>query len=305
MELDLSVYKTNEEIAQDIKSIKIQGATNVALAVFRGMELASSDKSIEEVISVGLQLANMRPNEPLAKNAVKYVDTMVKVKGKGDVNKLISQLSSDFLNLLVTAKKEMISNSQSIGENVRNAFTHCHSSTVEGILISFAKKNEKFHVYCTETRPLLQGRITSTNLINAGVDTTLLVDSAAESVIIGRGNEPVDVVFTGADELTIHGDAINKIGSFGIALAAYFASKPLYVVASLLKVNPQTAYQDVQIEMRSQQEVWDNPPKGLKLYNPAFEVIPNKLITGYITEAGIILPSDLAKTVHEKYDWIF
>ena len=160
-------------------------------------------------------------------------------------------------------------------------------------------------MYCTETRPLLQGRITAANLINAGVDTTLLVDSAAESIIIGRGNEPVDIVFTGADELTIHGDAINKIGSFGIALAAYYASKPLYVVSSLLKVNPATAYSDVQIEMRSNEEVWDNPPKGLKLYNPAFEVIPNKLITGYITEAGIIKPEDLARTVHEKYDWVF
>lgn len=309
--VDFSAYTTIEQLAEDIKNIKIQGATNVAIATMRGIELSLKKfDSLEGSMEVGDRLSKLRPNEPLAKNGVRYVSVMYKIKGarftlEEDKKNLVSQLCSEYLNLIESGKTKIVESSEALGEGVRNAVTHCHSSTVEKILINYSKKNKDFAVFCTETRPLFQGRITATNLLKGGVDTTLMADSAVESIIIGRGNEPIDIVFIGADEITLNGDAINKVGSFGVALASYYASKPLYVVMSLLKVNPQTAFKTAEIEMRGPQEIWENPPAGLKIYNPAFEVVPKDMITGYITEFGIIKPNEVASVVHKNYDWIF
>lgn len=314
MTIDWNKYTSLEQLEKDIKDVKIQGATNVALAVIHGMDLVIRDYKadpahlIENVLKVGTRLSVVRNNEPLARNAVKHLEVMSKVKlgstKQEDIAALVSQINSTYLNLITSAKSGMIKAVESVGP-FNTAFTHCHSSTVEKILISMSEKNAKFKVGCSETRPLMQGRITATNLVAAGVDTTLIVDSASESFIVDKNLFEVEVVFLGADEITIHGDLINKLGSFGVAVSAGMAGVPVYVVASILKVNPQTAFTGIEIEQRNPFEVWDNPPKDLKIYNPAFEIVNNKLITGFITEVGIIKPEDIARKLHETYDWVF
>lgn len=314
MNIDWDKYKSIEQLETDIKNVKIQGATNVALATIHGMDLVISEfksdplKLIENVITVGNRLAQSRNNEPLARNAVKHLEIMSKTKlgstKPEGIPTLVSQINANYLNLITGAKKGMIKSVSDLGP-FSTAFTHCHSSTVEKILSDMSEKTKGFKVCCTETRPLLQGRITATNLIQAGVDTTMLVDSAAESFIVNKELFNVEVVFLGADEITLNGDLINKLGSFGIAVASGMAGVPVYVVASMLKVNPQTAFKDVEIEQRNPYEVWDNPPKGLKIYNPAFEIVSSKLITGFITELGVVKPEDMAKKLHETYDWVF
>lgn len=314
MTIDWSTYTTIEQLENDIKSIKIQGATNVALATIRGMELVVSEfkadpsQLIDNVITVGNRLAQCRTNEPLARNAVKYLETKYKTGLSSttvdEISKSVSQINANYLSLIEEGKANIVSFYKEVGD-VSNVFTHCHSSTVEKLIIKLSENNPDFKVACAETRPLFQGRITAKNLNEAGLDTTLVVDSGTSGFVADRSIFPIDVAFIGADEITIHGDVINKIGSFGVSLGAYFSSTPVYVVASLLKMNPATAYKPVQIEMRNPYEVWENPPEGVKIYNPSFELVPNKLITGYITEVGIIKPEDMARKLHETFDWVF
>lgn len=314
MKIAWEEYTTIEQLEKDIKSIKIQGATNVALAVVRGMELVvqsythDTERMLENVVQIGERLAGVRTNEPLARNAVKYIQVFSKIKGgstsKDEIGGLVSQLNAQYLNMVEGAKSSSLNYIDQLPPS-KTAYTHCHSSTVEKLLKSMSDKQEGFKVACSETRPVFQGRITAQNLLNLGVDTTLVVDSAAAPFVADRSYFPIDTVFIGADEITLSGDVINKVGSFGIALAAYYSSTPIYVVATLLKMNPKTAFSAVQIEQRNPLEVWENPPKDLKIYNPAFDLVPNKLITGYITEVGIVKPEDMARKLHETYDWVF
>lgn len=315
MNINWDEYTSIEQLEKDIKSIKIQGATNVALAVIRGVEIVTEDKSsdfntiLESVVRVGNRLASTRTNEPLARNAVKYIETNFKIRSVGytsdeEKGKLVSQLASEYLNLIEKAKGDSLGFT-SVLPPTNNAFTHCHSSTVEKLLKKMSETYKPFQVACSETRPVFQGRITAQNLNSLGVKTTLVVDSAGPSFVADRAFFPIDTVFIGADEITLNGDVVNKVGSFGIALASYYSSTPVYVVSTLLKVNPATAYKDVQIELRSPFEVWENPPKGVEIYNPAFDLVPSKLITGFVTEVGVIKPEEIASKVHETYDWVF
>lgn len=318
-EIDFSTYMDVASIVADIKSVKIQGATNVAIATFEGLKLFISqyqvadhtyEQFLEELNRVGYMLAYARPNEPLAKNGLKFVTRMLIIRNPGlnniDVAKeKIVSLCNEYLGLVKGAKERIVHNGQEVLGGVSEILTHCHSSTSERLIIEQSKKVENFKAVCTETRPLFQGRTTATNLVKAGIETTLIVDSAVESFVIDRGTHPIDVIFLGADEITMRGDAINKIGSWGIALAAYYASKPVYVIASILKTEVETAYRPVKIEYRDDKEIWSEAPENLKMVNPAFEIINKEFIAGFITEVGVIKPADLTSTIQKEYQWLF
>ena len=112
------------------------------------------------------------------------------------------------------------------------------------------------------------------------------------------------VVLLGADEITVYGDAINKVGSYGIALSAYYSGKPVYVVTPLLKLHYQTLVQPPIIEQRDAKEIWKNAPKGLRIINPAFDFIPRTFITGYLTEFGLLKPEELEDKILANYPWV-
>ncbi len=318
-EIDFSKYEKVEEIVDDIKSIKIQGATNVAIATFEGMKLFVEkynprldgyDDFLEALNRVGYTLAFARDNEPLAKNGLKFVlrNLITRNPGLRDVHECrekVLGLCDEFLDLIQSAKSKIIENSVPIMKGVDEVFTHCHSSTAVSIIANHLKEVKNLKAVCTETRPLFQGRTTARRLHEAGVDTTLIVDSAAESFIIDRGTHPIDVVFLGADEITMRGDAVNKIGSWGVALAAYFMGKPVYIVTPILKIEVETAYRPPKIEYRTSGEVWEDAPRGLKMLNPAFDIINKEFITGYITELGIIKPDEISTVVQQKFQWLF
>lgn len=309
-----------QQIIKDIKEIKIQGATAVAEACFKGLDIyLSGYKDVAnfevfwvDVERVGLLLAQARPNEPLARNGLKYLFNMYRIKypGEKDVKSArahLMQIAADFIMLLDEAKKQIVT----VGVNGFSAFagamTHCHSSTVEHVLeeISKLRGGQGFSVVATETRPLYQGRITAQNLLAKGVTVKLIVDSAITSFLVGHWDIPIDVVFTGCDEITVTGDTLNKVGSYSVALSAYYAGKPLYVVGTLLKLDPSTIYDRPRIEMRSGKEVWSDAPEGLEIINPAFELIPHELITGFVTEFGVIKPGDIEKKLSEHYEWLW
>jgi ribose 1,5-bisphosphate isomerase len=189
-------------------------------------------------------------------------------------------------------------------KNHDKIFTHCHSSTVEKALILAREKGKIFEVYNTETRPLYQGRITAKNLLKAGINVTMVIDSSAGFLISKYSGKELMMtkVLIGCDAILKDGSVINKIGSFGIGLSAFYEKVPLYVAASLLKFTPISW---IKIEERSPKEIWRNAPKGLKIINFAFDIVPPKFIKGIICEKGLITPNQVKSAIIETYPWVF
>ncbi len=310
-------FKEIEKIIEDIKGLKIQGATNVCIATFEGMKLyleliRTQDLEIlkEGFFGAGEALANARPNEPLARNGVHYVRYYFKQKHPdisqvNSAKEILKDLCDEYLELVAVAKKNSIEKCAKYLTNYDKILTHCHSSTVVDLIKEISKGDKNFEVVSTETRPLYQGRITAKNLVEAGIKTTLIADSAAESFAINRGSVPIDVVFLGSDQIMKGGYVINKIGSWGIAVAAHYGGKPLYIVSNLLKFDKDSLFSEVEIEIREDRELWPEAPRDLDMYNPAFEIVDNTLITGFVTELGIIKPSEVEKVIKENYPWLF
>ena len=167
--------------------------------------------------------------------------------------------------------------------------THCHSSVVTAILLEARKQGKHFEVINTETQPRLQGRQTAKELLDAGIKVYHVVDSAMRWAV---NHYEVNLILIGADSVTSEGTVLNKIGSRLLALVAHEEHVPFYVATPLLKYNPQTSFGVIEkIEMRETSEIWENPPKGLEILNPAFETVSRRYIDGLITEAGIFASS--------------
>ncbi len=151
-----------------------------------------------------------------------------------------------------------------------------------------------FRVYADETRPLLQGaRLTAWELQRAGIDVTLICDDMAAS-IMSQGL--VDLCIVGCDRVAANGDFANKIGTMGVAILARHFSIPFYVASPSSTIDLDTARGgDIVIEERGTEEVTSfggrrTAPEGVKVRNPAFDVTPHELVTGFITERGILTP---------------
>jgi translation initiation factor 2B subunit (eIF-2B alpha/beta/delta family) len=184
-----------------------------------------------------------------------------------------------------------------------NIMTHCHSGSVVKTLVEAHKSGKNIQVYNTETRPLYQGRRTSQDLVKAGVPDIMITDDAAPFFVdnLYESDTHMDMVIIGSDAIKSDGSVYNKVGSFSIALAARHSKVPVYVVGSLFKVDTDNT---VKIEQRSGQELWADAPKGLKIINYAFDLVPAKFITGIITQYGVIKPKDIKKAVKKQYPWM-
>ncbi|MGI5897859.1 MAG: translation initiation factor eIF-2B [Candidatus Dojkabacteria bacterium] len=309
-------YPEIEKIYNDIQKLNIQGATNVCISTFEGMKLylkitKESDPKVvkEEFFRIGSDLAHARENEPLARNGVTFVKYFFEkeftvLPSLNSMKQRLDALCDQYLDMVESSKRELIDIGTNNLYNFDKILTHCHSSTAVSLIKSLGKGDRQFEVVCTETRPLFQGRKTAKSLLEARIKTTMIADSAAESFVIGRGSSKVEAVLIGCDEIISGGHAINKIGSWGIAMAAHYAGIPLYVVTPLLKLDEESD-KTVKIEVRESKELWKDAPKGLVMYNPAFEIIDNMLIAGYVTEIGIIKPQDLERETELRYPWVF
>jgi ribose 1,5-bisphosphate isomerase len=308
--------KEIQQIHDEIKGLNVQGATNVAIATLEGMKLAleldyrDPEGFIDSILEVGNYLAFARPNEPLAQNSVLYIQYLFEEKAIyrfpiEEEKQLIKQLCQEFLDKIEEDKKKIIELNVPKLLQIDHVLTHCHSSTAVSLIKGISKGDQDFTAVCTETRPRYQGRKTAKSLLEAKIDTTLIADSAAESFVIGRGNKSVSEVFIGCDAITMRGHCINKIGSWGIGMAARQAGKPLYVVTPLLKIDHDSAYHEIEIEVREDKELWADAPAGLKMYNPAFELVDSGLIQGFVTEFGILKPDEIADVVRKEYPWLF
>jgi len=192
--------------------------------------------------------------------------------------------------------------------------THCNAGQLATVRYGTAlapihlgrEKGMNFKVYCDETRPLLQGaRLSSYELFCDGVDTTVICDNMASQVM---KDGKIQAVIAGADRIAANGDAANKIGTSGVAILAKYYGIPFYIAAPRSTIDMKLESGDlIPIEQRKPDEVtemWYSQrmaPEGVGVFNPAFDVTPNELITAIITECGVIRP-DYKKNIAAVMD---
>lgn len=265
-----------EKICREIKSIKIQGARNIARAALKAYELIPTESSRK-------RLLNLRPTEPMLKRVLEMTK---------------KQNPKEILKHFDYSQEEINKKTLKVIKNNDVIYTHCHSSNVVASLIYAKKKGKRFEVYNTETRPLYQGRKTTKRLSKANIPVTLFVDSAINIALTkSQGTKKATKIFLGADAILEKG-VINKIGSGLIAKIASKEKIPLYIIADSWKFSEE----NIQIEQRKLDEIWDNAPKKIKLKNPAFEFIEKEYIEGIISEFGILNLKDFIKKFKEKYN---
>jgi methylthioribose-1-phosphate isomerase len=185
--------------------------------------------------------------------------------------------------------------------------THCNAGalaaseygTALAVIYTAHEAGKRLHVYADETRPLLQGaRLTAWELLQRGIETTLICDAMAAQVMReGR----VQAVITGADRIAANGDTANKIGTYAVAVLAQAHDIPFYVAAPCSTFDLTVVSGDeIPIEQRDPREVThgfgrQTAPDGVQVYNPAFDVTPARLIRALITERGLIAPVTAAR----------
>ncbi|MHA1694408.1 MAG: translation initiation factor eIF-2B [Candidatus Helarchaeota archaeon] len=293
-----------KRVVDDIHKIKIQGATNIAMTGIKAFSdyiqsvsidnLKTLKKEIEKAQSL---LSNARPTEPGLVNGLRHVIQGLNIENldkKNVVNSVkhrIQIVSSYYIQMIKEAKEVIGEIGARRIEDGSTIMTHCHSSVVSNIFSTAKKMGKDFQVICTETRPKYQGKITVSELLENGIPTTLIVDSAMRWVL---KHKTVDLIITGCDSITSEGTIVNKIGSRLLALAAHEMDVPFYVATPLIKYAPNTSLGYlIEIEKRSPDEIWHDRPndKNLTILNPAFETISREYIDGLITNVGVFPPT--------------
>lgn len=296
------------QIVKDIKALKIQGAENIskeAAKCIKSLVLTSKSESkkdfLKEVNTAIKQLTLSRPTEPCLRNTLNFIS--LSLNPALDLRQLKEEIISSAQKVL----KHFMDTDKAIFEigskKIKNGtivFTHCHSSTVMGILKSAKNQKKNFTVNNTETRPRFQGRITAKELASVGIKVNHFIDSSARIAL-----KKADIMLIGCDAITPD-RIINKIGSELFSEVAKDHDVPIYICTNSWKFDPKTIFGiEEKIEERDTREVWDSPPKNVKIFNPAFEKIDYDLITGIISELGIYPPEVFIEEVKSKYPWMF
>lgn len=302
-----SVKNTVEEI----QKMRIQGASNVAIAAIKAIEKLANESHatnkkelLRELYQAKQLLFESRETEPLMRNSIRWIIRQVEQSRKTEARQLstvVSRASQRFLKNLQESNEKIAEIGSKRIRNGSVILTHCHSSVVTHMLARAVENKVVFEVMCTETRPIFQGRKTAKEMLDLGLKTSFIVDSAARFLM-----NKIDLVVVGADAITSEGNVVNKIGTSSVALAASEARIPFYVVTELLKFDPTTMYGDYEkIEERAANEVWEKAPKNLIIRNPAFDVTRRDFIHGIICEEGIVSPHSINEVVRRAYPWIF
>lgn len=296
------------EIIEAIKSLKVRGAPAIGVAAAYGIALAAQNLKATDVESYTKELDSIfnefASARPTAVNLFKCINSL---KSRAKRNGTIENIRQSLLEEAKTIHYEEILATQRISkfgaDLIKDRFTiltHCNTGplattgygTALGIILEANKQGKSVNVVATETRPLFQGaRLTSWELLQAGIPVKLIIDSAAGYYM--KTNK-IDCVIIGADHIAANGDTANKIGSYSLAVLAHENRIPFYIAAPVstvdLLINNGS---EIEIEERSQDEVTviqgiRIAPIGIEAYNPAFDITPGKYITAIITDKGII-----------------
>ncbi|MBD3210156.1 S-methyl-5-thioribose-1-phosphate isomerase [Candidatus Micrarchaeota archaeon] len=300
------MHKQAEKTVRDIKSLKIQGARNVATAALKALivfieegRAETKKEFLEEFRKTVETLSRSRPTEPMMRNLLQEAAAFAeesKEESLAAFRNTLKRHEEKMLKQIEKDKQKLVQYGARLIPNNALVLTHCHSSTATGILIKAKKMKKRFRVVAFETRPRYQGRKTAKELAGAGIDVTLAVDGSMSLFM-----KKADIVLVGADSITSRGDLINKIGTSTLAHIAKMYDVSFYVAAELSKYSPKTIFGTREkIEERDFKEVWKTPPKNVKIRNPAFEATSAKYINGYVTELGVIPPPSFFSMATKK-----
>ena len=314
-----------EEIFEAIASLRVRGAPAIGVAAAIGIYLAAREIQADTVdafyaafMPVKAYFASARPT---AVNLFWALDRMERVvlQNRG---LSVAEVKGLLHDEAVAIRAEDIAICHRIGENglslLRDGcgiLTHCNAGQLAAVRYGTAlapihlgrERGWNFHVFCDETRPLLQGsRLSAFELAADGVDTTVICDSMAAQVM---KNGWVDAVLVGADRIAANGDVCNKIGTSGVAILAKHYGIPFYVCApvSTIDITLPTG-EGIPIEQRAGEEItqmWYKAPMApqeVKTFNPAVDVTDASLVTGIVTEYGVLRP-DYGEAIQKLFAW--
>ncbi|MBN2601320.1 MAG: S-methyl-5-thioribose-1-phosphate isomerase [Candidatus Marinimicrobia bacterium] len=300
--------KNHLDMADAVKRLAIRGAPAIGIAAAAGLVVglksfinSGSTIFLEKLDEITAILNSTRPTAVNLSWALKRMKSVAKSMKHKPVPDIWDRLYQEAL----TIHQEDIAMCQAIarhGQNLipekANILTHCNTGglatgglgTALGIIITAYQNGKDIHVYVDETRPLLQGaRLTAWELTEEKVPYTLISDNMAAYVM---STQNIDAVIVGADRIAANGDTANKIGTYGLAVLADFHNVPFYIAAPSSTIDPGIqSGQQITIEERDGNEVRNLfgtqiSPMNSKAISPAFDVTPNKLIAGIITEKG-------------------
>ncbi|PAU93644.1 S-methyl-5-thioribose-1-phosphate isomerase [Aliifodinibius salipaludis] len=295
-----------------IKKLRIRGAPAIGIAAAYGLYLGIKDlpeNSFESfIVEVDRIAEYLEGARPTAVN-LKWATDRIKSTIHAHKDKDISEIKEIVLQTAKTIHDEDKRTCKKIGENgvelipkEAQVLTHCNTGslatgqygTALSVILHAYEQGKKTFVWVDETRPLLQGsRLTAWELMNAEVPMKIITDSSA-GLLMRRGE--VDLVIVGADRIAANGDFANKIGTYPLAVLARENEIPFYVAAPLSTIDMEIETgNEIPLEEREQDEVLNYSdaqiaPKKAEAYNPAFDITPNKYISGIVTEEGIIEP---------------
>ena len=303
---------TIEEVFESIQKLKVRGAPAIGIAAAFGLYLGMRNGTCRDKADF-LSQAQARSDflikaRPTAVNLRWALQVLLEKVSKQPEQpaQLVDRLLEFSLHLLKDDQErcsKIASHGLPLITDGMVILTHCNTGalatagigTALGILHAARQQGKNFEVLVDETRPLLQGaRLTMWELQQAGIPSTLITDNmAAYAMQLNK----IDLVLVGADRITANGDVANKIGTYNLAVISRFHGVPFYVAAPLSSFDPDlTDGKQIPVEERSSQEIthiWQKLhitiPEA-RCWNPAFDITPAKLISGIVTERGILNP---------------
>jgi methylthioribose-1-phosphate isomerase len=298
-----------KEVANAIKNLVVRGAPAIGVTAAFGLALAaiqSNSKTLSELMAdLDIAFKVLQSTRPTAINlfwALRRV--MEKSRGK----KSVGEVKNAILDEALKMAKEDIEINKQIGMNGAKLFedgdvimTHCNAGslataaygTALGVIRTAKEDGKRVSVIVTETRPVMQGsRLTTFELHHDDIDVSLIPDTAVGYMM---SKKVIKRVIVGADRVLRTGHVFNKIGTYQVAIMANIHEIPFYVAAPLSTFDFENTPEDVVIEERSIDEVIKIGrkrivPRGVRVFNPAFDMTPPELITGIITEKGVLKP---------------
>jgi len=286
------------EVAEAIRNMTIRGAPSIGAAAAYGLTLAAlSGENLETAANL------LRRTRPTANDLFYAIDYMLHAIASG---KDPIAAANAYADAIVEKCKRIGKYGSLLIRNNSKVMTHCNAGALASVDVGTAlaplrvahDEGKNFFVYVSETRPRLQGmRLTSWELLNEGIPHAIIADAASGHYM----KKDVDVIIVGADRIASNGDFANKIGTFEKAVLAKELGIPFYVAAPVSTFDFSIeSGEEIPIESRSEDEVTEIEgrriaPIGASALNPAFDVTPNKYVTSFITEIGILKPSEISE----------
>ncbi|MBQ2984587.1 MAG: S-methyl-5-thioribose-1-phosphate isomerase [Candidatus Gastranaerophilales bacterium] len=307
--------KTSNDIFSAIKTMIVRGAPAIGIAGAHGVclgaiEALNKEDFIEETKKTAQYINSSRPT---AVNLAWAINEQLKVleenkdKNPKEIVKLLIENAIKLEDEDIEINKKIGDYGAEIIPQGATILTHCNAGglatvgygTALGVVRSAWAKDKTIKVFADETRPRQQGaRLTTYELTRDGIDTTLITDGMGAYFM---NKKMIDVVVVGADRIALNGDSANKIGTYMVAIAAKYHNIPFYIAAPKSTIDPSIKTgEEIVIELRNKEEVTiinDKPicTDKVNVINPSFDVTPNELIAGIITEYGIFKPNEIYK----------